>query len=237
MTQTVEKDNFKAILVGIFVIASIIGLAITSKTNETSYTVHSTSEPTTIIKVNKLGDGAINALLNQLSDPAKLDLSIAILSISSASINRLYTKTKLIMQTFPESKNPLQFEGYISNVFDAVTNTSPINNIKSVTDNTTDGDIAIVKFIIALQAQTTSSTIDNIQISPDNNPNETALGVFFGDMLIPHRGMIRRSITTIINQELSSTKTELTKLTIKNLIYMFNNKHSSITRIVNTQLK
>jgi hypothetical protein len=234
MSQSVEKDNFKAILVGIFVVASIIGLAISKKTNETSYTIQSAANPSTILKVNELGNGAINTLLNDLSDTAKLDLAQAILFKSSASSKELYAKTKSLMNAFPESKNPLEFEGYISNVFDAITASSPINNIKSVTDKTSDYDIAMVKFIIALQAQTTTSTTDNIQISIDNNPKETALGVFFGDMLIPHRGMIRRAITQIVNQELSSIKTELANSTTKNLIYMFNNKHSAITRHVTT---
>ncbi len=234
MSQPREKDNFKAVLVGIFIVASIIGLLISTTTNKSAYTIENLDTPEAIIEVNKLGNGAISFLVNNLSDNAKINLSLALLDMSSAPVKVLYAKTTLVMRNFPESKNPLEYEGYISTVFDAVTASTPINNIKSVTNNTNDEDIAIVKFILALRAETTPSTTDNIQISKDNNPNESALGVFFNDMLIPHRGAIRVAIAELANQEFKtiSTQTELSQLIGSGLISGFKKKSSSITRHV-----
>lgn len=233
MSNKSSNDNFKAVLVGIFVIGSLIGLFISSQTNKSIYTIKNLEKPDSIIEVNELGNGMMDSLVKSLSNGGKIELSESILAQSSKSIKKLYKKTIAVMDAFPESKNPLQLEGYFSNVVDAITDSAIVNNIKSVNSGSLDSDIAVVKFIIALKAETTTTTIDNIQVSKDDNPKESAMRIFYQDMLLPSRANIRRLVVSSINTKIKNgISDEITSIIFKNLIKRHYEDDSSIKRIV-----
>jgi hypothetical protein len=228
-TIPVKKDNFKAVLVSIGALAAVIGITIGNYANETSYTVKDTSNPNMIHQLNELGNGMTVKILHDLSDDSKLSLANKILSGSSDSVKALFDKTSYIMKNFPDSKNPLESNSYVGNVFSAVTDTIDPNDIKSVNDDTSDKDIAKVKFILALIAETTESTLDNIQVSEDNKANSSAISIMFNEMLVPDRSHIRSAIKDVINEEIKNPESILAQITMENLEEQFNDENNGST--------
>lgn len=228
----VKKDNFKVLMVTIFVIMIAIGIIIDNSANETSYTVKDPSNSNIFHQLNELGNGMTVKILHDLSNASKLSLANKILSRSSDSVKELFNKTSYIMKNFPDSKNPLESNSYVGNIFSAVTDTIDPNDIKSINDDTSDKDIAKVKFIIALIAETTESTLDNIQVSEDNKANSSAISIMFNEMLAPDRSHIRHSIRDVINEEIKNPKSILVQITMENLEDQFNDNNKSTERLI-----